>query len=144
MFKDHNTPMKVVYIYGVNYSTEENSIVIKPDIDLVVEDGDIFAIMFFKNDRIEEDSIIVQLEAEGPLQYIFDTEEDKLIGRCPLGLDGTVELSDNGFVVLKAKLCKNSHPHKEASVSVNVQWASLTQKGDGDTYPPVMEIKVKG
>ena len=143
MFKDHNTPMKVVYIYGLEYSTNENSIVIKPDIDLVVKDGDVFAIMFFKNDRIENDNIIVTLDSAIPLQNVFDTKEDKYIGRCPLGLDGTVELSDNGFVVLKANLCESSVDNNEVDVKVRVQWASLSQEGDDDIYPPVMEIKVK-
>lgn len=143
MFKDHNTPMKVLYIYGVEHSTKENSILIKPDIDLVIENGDVFAIMFFKNDEIENDDIIVKLESSQPLQAIFDTQESKLIGRCPLRLDGTLQLSDNCFAILRADLNLDSCGDTPVDVSVNVKWASLSQVGDDNVYPPVMEIKVK-
>jgi len=135
--------MKVIYIYGVQHSTNQDSIVIKPDIDLVVNDGDVFAIMFFMNDRIEKDNIIVELSSSSPLQYVFDTDDNELNGRCPLALDGTVELSDNCFVVLKAKLSQGLETGKEVDVNVNVRWASLSRPNASDIYPPVMEIKVK-
>ena len=143
MLKDHNTPMKVIYIYGVEHSSNENSIVIKPDIDLEVNDGDIFAIMFFKNDRIADKKITVKLTSSIPLQDIFDTSDNELIGRCPVGLDGTVELSDNCFAILRAKICGSELSENGASVNVNVRWTDLSQENDSDIYPPVMEIKVR-
>ncbi len=143
MFKDPNTPMKVIYIYGLEHSTRENSIIIRPDIDLMIEDGDVFAIMFFKNDEIENDDVIVKLESSQPLQTIFDTQESELIGRCPLRLDGTLQLGDKCFAILKADLKQDSCVETPVGVTVNVEWASLSKNDYDDVYPPGMEIKVK-
>ena len=139
MSQDPNTSLKSVFIYGDRHDGREGSLIIKPDKDLQVTDGDVFAIMFFKYDRLVDDNIWVTLSSEYPLQDIFDTQD--VSSRCPLGLDGRVELKDNSFVTLSVKL-KRELLCKEIGITVNVHWANLSDD-DAAFYPPEMEIKVK-
>jgi len=137
-----NLPMKVIYIYGHRHSQSEGSIVVKPDHDLEINDGDIFALMFFRNERIKEDNVIVSLSADCPLQEIFDIEYQNDTGRCPLGLDGKLVLEDDHFALLRAKLSGNSISDTATSVKVKAQWESFSGTSIEDVYPPEMEIKV--
>ena len=143
MGKNANTPLKVVYIYGSRYDRREGSIIIKPDATLNVCDGDTFALMFYRDDRLKDDNVWVTLSSDYPLQDIFDTQDPA--SRCPLGLDGRVELKDNSFVTLIVKL-NPELPQEEINISVQVQWANLklskTGSDDDFVYPPLMEVRV--
>jgi len=143
MSKHPNLPMKVIYIYGNRHSRNDGSIVVKPDVDLELNDGDIFALMFFRNDDIKEDNVIVSLSADCPLQDVFDVEYQSDTGRCPLGLDGKLELTDNCFAMLRVKLSEELISVQQTSVMLKVRWASFNGASIDDIYPPEMEIKLK-
>ncbi|TQV88484.1 hypothetical protein [Aliikangiella coralliicola] len=134
-----NTPMKNVYIFGKHHSGAEDGIIIKPDKDLEVQDGDLFAIMFYKAAKVPDDTVWVTLKVEYPLQHIFDTRDT--YGRCPLGLDGKLELEDNCFAILEVNLIEELRC-KDIDIRLSVHWANLPG-GEDTLYPPEMDIKVK-
>ena len=139
MSKHPNVPLKTVWICGLKVSTDDGSILIKPDVDLIVESGDKLALMFYSVPPISGEKICVSLTPEGlPLSDIFDT--DNQMFPYPLENDGTVTLADKGFVMLIVKDQLSS----QQSIRVKARWKDLNPKDDIVTYPPEMEIKVKG
>lgn len=139
IFKASNSSMKVVYIYGKRYDDKSGSIKVKPCRQLKVKNGDIFALMFSKSDKISKNrKVSVTLSSENGLS----------------GLDGTYTLSNNGFIILHANLQTTLVKESGVVILVSISWKNLSKEeihdksthnendGVDDIYPPQMDISV--